>query len=51
MPKEEGFLGSQPEGDETQPMGDMLSQDSTGMSNRRDGICNAMWTGRGTARV
>jgi len=23
--EEEGFLGSQPEGDETQPMGDMLS--------------------------
>ena len=51
VPEEEGFLGSQPEGDETQPMGDMLSQDSTGMSNRRDGICNAMWASRGTARV
>ena len=51
VPKEEGFLGSQPEGDETQPMGDMLSQDSTGMSNRRDGIYNDMWAGRGIARV
>ena len=51
VPEEEGFLGSQPECDETQPVGDMLSQDSTGMSNRRDSICNAMWAGRGTARV
>ena len=51
VPEEEGFLGNQPEGDETQAVGDMLSQDSTGMSNRRDSICNAMWAGRGTARV
>jgi hypothetical protein len=51
VPDEEGFLGSQPEADETQPVGDMLSQDSTGMSNRRDGICNAMWAIRGTGRV
>jgi hypothetical protein len=51
LPKEEGFLGSQPEADETQPVEDMLSQDSTGMSNRRDGICNAMWTGRGIVKV
>jgi hypothetical protein len=51
VPDEEGFLGSQPEADETQPVGDMLSQDSTGMSNRRDGICNAMWAGRGTVGI
>ena len=51
VPKEEGVLGRQPEADDTQPVGDMLSQDSTGMSNRRDGIYNAMWAGRGTARV
>jgi len=51
VPEEEGFLGIKPEGDETQPVRDMLSQDSTGMSNRRDGICNAMWAGRGTTRI
>jgi hypothetical protein len=32
-------------------VGDMLSQDSTAMSNRRDGICNAMWAAKGTARI
>ena len=51
VPEEEGFLGSQLEADETQPVGDMLSQDSTSMSNRRDGICNAMWASRGIARI
>ena len=51
VPEEEGFLGNQPEGDETQAVGDMLSQDSIGMSNRRDGIYNDMWAGRGIARV
>jgi len=51
VPEEEGFLGIKPEGDETQPVGDMLSQDSAGMALRRDGICTAMWAARGTSRI
>ena len=51
VPSEEGFVGSQPEAHETQPVGDMLSQDSAGMALRRDCICTAMWAARGTSRI
>ena len=44
---EDNFEGSLPEAHDTQPLGDILSQDSTGMALRRDGICNAMCAGRG----
>lgn len=39
---EDNFEGSLPEAHDTQPLGDMLSQDSTGMALRRYGICIAM---------
>jgi hypothetical protein len=35
---------------DTQPVHELLSQDSQGMSNRRDAICTAMWEGRSTSR-
>jgi hypothetical protein len=36
---------------DTQPVHEILSQDSHGLFTRRDAICNAMWEGRGTHRT
>ena len=36
---------------DTQPVDDILTQDSQAMAARRDAICSAMWDGRGTHRT
>jgi hypothetical protein len=47
VPHEEGFVDTVEE-DEPSPS---ETQDSGAMLSRRDGICDAMWSGRGTNRT
>jgi hypothetical protein len=47
VPLEEGFVGTHEE-DESSPPD---TQDSVAMISRRDAICDAMWSGRGTNRT
>jgi hypothetical protein len=48
VPIEDGFVGRTPDPHESQHE---LSQDCIVMTEKRDAICNAMWAGRGPARI
>ncbi|XP_021321676.1 protein ALP1-like [Sorghum bicolor] len=47
VPSEVGFTGTLPDPHDT----DSQEQDFVLMAAKRDGICNAMWEGRGTHRI
>ena len=47
VPSEVGFTGTLPDPHDT----DSQEQDFVLMAAKRDGICNAVWEGRGTHRI